>query len=53
MEKHLSDRWQQINTEALVEAAISGNGDPELLQEVKELMEETINQTDRTGSIIA
>ena len=42
MEKHLSDRWQQIDTEALVNAAISGNGDPELLREAKELMEKTI-----------
>ena len=40
--KELSKRWENIDTEALVEAAITGNGKGEALTEARKLMEDTI-----------
>jgi hypothetical protein len=44
--KTLSNRWAEMDVEALVEAAVDGNGDPEMIQEAKELMETTIASRD-------
>jgi len=47
MKKELNQRWEDMNVEELVDAAVNGNGNPEMIQEAKELMEETIENRDK------
>lgn len=37
----LSKRWEEFDTDKLVDAAINGNGDKDLIAEANNLMKET------------